>query len=83
MTVVHVNVWLPESVRISPWSLFPSVPDLKEYSVQVGLRHLNESSRHKRLHISRLICGPEGSNLVMLKLREYVPKQPERFQEEE
>lgn len=45
-----------------------SVPDLREYSVQVGLRHLNESSLHPRLHISRLICGPEGSNLVMLKL---------------
>lgn len=47
---------------------FASVPDLREYSVQVGLRHLNQSSLHPRLHISRLICGPEGSNLVMLKL---------------
>lgn len=47
-----------------------SVPDLRDYTVQVGLRHLNESSSHPRLRISRLICGPEGSNLVMLKLVE-------------
>lgn len=47
-----------------------SVPDLRDYSVQVGLHHLNESSKHPRLRISRLICGPEGSNLVMLKLAE-------------
>ncbi|XP_056878848.1 hepatocyte growth factor a isoform X1 [Takifugu flavidus] len=44
------------------------VPDLREYSVQVGLRHLNESWLHPRLRISRLICGPEGSNLILLKL---------------
>uniref|UniRef100_A0A8C6U9B6 Hepatocyte growth factor a n=1 Tax=Neogobius melanostomus TaxID=47308 RepID=A0A8C6U9B6_9GOBI len=49
------------------------VPDLKEYSVQVGLKHLNESLDHPRLHISRLICGPEGSNLVMLKLTDPAP----------
>uniref|UniRef100_A0A3Q2NV28 Hepatocyte growth factor a n=1 Tax=Fundulus heteroclitus TaxID=8078 RepID=A0A3Q2NV28_FUNHE len=49
------------------------VPDLKDYSVQVGLRHLNESSRLPRLQISRLICGPEGSNLVMLKLEDAAP----------
>ncbi|TMS03091.1 Hepatocyte growth factor [Larimichthys crocea] len=49
------------------------VPDLKVYSVQVGLRHLNESSKHPRLRISRLICGPEGSNLVMLKLADPAP----------
>uniref|UniRef100_A0A3Q3JMG9 Hepatocyte growth factor n=1 Tax=Monopterus albus TaxID=43700 RepID=A0A3Q3JMG9_MONAL len=49
------------------------VPDLRDYSVQVGLRHLNESSHHLRLHISRLICGPEGSNLVMLKLAHPAP----------
>ncbi|KAK2859015.1 hypothetical protein Q5P01_003635 [Channa striata] len=49
------------------------VPDLKDYSVQVGLHHLNESSSHPRLHISRLICGPEGSNLVMLKLADPAP----------
>lgn len=47
-----------------------SVPDLRDYSVQVGLRHLNESSSRPRLRISRLICGPDGSNLVMLKLAE-------------
>ncbi|CAL8242496.1 unnamed protein product [Merluccius merluccius] len=49
------------------------VPDLKDYSVQVGLRHLNASSNHPRLHISRLICGPEGSNLVLLKLEKPAP----------
>ncbi|XP_061570525.1 hepatocyte growth factor a [Cololabis saira] len=49
------------------------VPDLREYSVQVGLRLLNESSKHPRLRISRLICGPEGSNLVMLKLEDPAP----------
>uniref|UniRef100_A0A8D2ZJ23 Hepatocyte growth factor a n=1 Tax=Scophthalmus maximus TaxID=52904 RepID=A0A8D2ZJ23_SCOMX len=49
------------------------VPDLRDYSVQVGLRHLNESSNHPRLRISRLICGPEGSNLVMLKLADPAP----------
>eukprot|EP00064_Thunnus_orientalis_P016169 superscaffoldBa00003147_g16232 len=46
---------------------------LREYSVQVGLRQLNESSNHPRLRISRLICGPEGSNLVMLKLADPAP----------
>ncbi|XP_059895105.1 LOW QUALITY PROTEIN: hepatocyte growth factor-like [Gadus macrocephalus] len=49
------------------------VPDLKDYSVQVGLRHLNASSGHPRLHISRLVCGPEGSNLVLLKLERPAP----------
>uniref|UniRef100_A0A3Q1CEN8 Hepatopoietin-A n=1 Tax=Amphiprion ocellaris TaxID=80972 RepID=A0A3Q1CEN8_AMPOC len=49
------------------------VPDLRDYSVQVGLRYLNESSSHPRLRISRLICGPEGSNLVMLKLADPAP----------
>ncbi|XP_040031192.2 hepatocyte growth factor a isoform X1 [Gasterosteus aculeatus] len=49
------------------------VPDLRDYTVQVGLRHLNESSSHPRLRISRLICGPEGSNLVMLKLVDPAP----------
>ncbi|CAL8330351.1 unnamed protein product, partial [Boreogadus saida] len=49
------------------------VPNLKDYSVQVGLRHLNASSAHPRLHISRLVCGPEGSNLVLLKLERPAP----------
>ncbi|XP_056133728.1 hepatocyte growth factor a [Lampris incognitus] len=49
------------------------VPDLKDYSVQVGLRHLNESSSHPRLLITRLVCGPEGSNLVLLKLARPAP----------
>ncbi|CAL8318428.1 unnamed protein product [Lota lota] len=49
------------------------VPELKDYSVQVGLRHLNASANHPRLHISRLVCGPEGSNLVLLKLEKPAP----------
>uniref|UniRef100_A0A672IT41 Hepatocyte growth factor-like n=1 Tax=Salarias fasciatus TaxID=181472 RepID=A0A672IT41_SALFA len=49
------------------------VPDLRDYSVQVGLRNLSQSSSHPRLRISRLICGPEGSNLVMLKLVDPAP----------
>ncbi|XP_068163054.1 hepatocyte growth factor-like [Antennarius striatus] len=49
------------------------VPDLKEYSVQVGLHQLNQSQSHPRLRISRLICGPEGSNLVILKLADPAP----------
>lgn len=48
-----------------------SVPDLSDYSVQVGLRHLNATTDHPRLRISRLVCGPEGSNLVLLKLDRY------------
>ncbi|TNN55776.1 Hepatocyte growth factor [Liparis tanakae] len=59
--------------RIANCTHIPSVPDLRDYSVQVGLRHLNESSSHPRLRISRLICGPEGSNLVMLKLDDPAP----------
>ncbi|XP_034018825.1 hepatocyte growth factor-like [Thalassophryne amazonica] len=49
------------------------IPNLREYTVQVGLRHLSESANHPRLHISHLICGPEGSNLVLLKLSEPAP----------
>ncbi|KAM8884118.1 hepatocyte growth factor-like isoform 1-T1 [Synchiropus picturatus] len=49
------------------------IPDLRDYSVQVGLRSLKNSSSHPSLQISRLICGPEGSNLVMLKLADPAP----------
>ncbi|KAI9533569.1 hypothetical protein NQZ68_021104 [Dissostichus eleginoides] len=57
-----------ESATVSP-----QPNNLKDYSVQVGVRHLNESSNHPGLRISRLICGPEGSNLVMLKLEDPAP----------
>ncbi|XP_005733531.1 hepatocyte growth factor a isoform X1 [Pundamilia nyererei] len=49
------------------------VPDLRDYSVQVGLHHLDESKNRPRLRVSRLICGPDGSNLVMLKLADPAP----------
>ncbi|MFT7799312.1 hepatocyte growth factor isoform X2 [Arapaima gigas] len=48
------------------------VPDLSEYRVWLGFLHLNDSgsdaSRKQELKISRVICGPEGSNLALLKL---------------
>ncbi|KAM6985866.1 hepatocyte growth factor a [Aplochiton taeniatus] len=48
-------------------------PELKDYSVQVGLRHLNDSFLHPRLHIAHVVCGPEGSNLALLKLVKPAP----------
>lgn len=47
---------------------FLSVPDLSEYTVQVGLLHLNASSGTQDLRIAHVVCGPEGSNLALLKL---------------
>uniref|UniRef100_A0A8C9SGL2 Hepatocyte growth factor n=1 Tax=Scleropages formosus TaxID=113540 RepID=A0A8C9SGL2_SCLFO len=48
------------------------VPDLSEYSVWMGFLYLNDSgadaSTKQELKISRVICGPEGSNLALLKL---------------
>ncbi|XP_048870610.1 hepatocyte growth factor-like isoform X2 [Brienomyrus brachyistius] len=48
------------------------VPDLTEYSVRMGFVNLNawdrNVSRKQELKISHVICGPEGSNLAMLKL---------------
>ncbi|XP_028670728.1 hepatocyte growth factor [Erpetoichthys calabaricus] len=48
------------------------IPDLTEYTLWVGFLHLNETGREisnkQVLKISHLVCGPEGSNLVMLKL---------------
>ncbi|TKS90811.1 Hepatocyte growth factor Hepatopoietin-A [Collichthys lucidus] len=76
---VHINTRIVGGHEVrgtdGSWvvSIQRDVPDLKDYSVQVGLRHLNESSKHPRLRISRLICGPEGSNLVMLKLADPAP----------
>ncbi|XP_036373679.1 hepatocyte growth factor [Megalops cyprinoides] len=48
------------------------VPDLTEYRVWMGLLHLNDSgsaaSTKQELRIAHVICGPEGSNLALLKL---------------
>ncbi|XP_048124620.1 hepatocyte growth factor a isoform X1 [Alosa alosa] len=49
------------------------VPDLSEYSVLVGLLHLNLSSQRPLLRIAHVICGPEGSNLALLKLSHPAP----------
>uniref|UniRef100_A0A6Q2XQS4 Hepatopoietin-A n=1 Tax=Esox lucius TaxID=8010 RepID=A0A6Q2XQS4_ESOLU len=55
------------------------VPDLREYSVQVGLLHLNSSSDHPRLRIAHVVCGPEGSNLALLKLIKPAPLSEHAF----
>ncbi|RXM30055.1 Voltage-dependent calcium channel subunit alpha-2/delta-1, partial [Acipenser ruthenus] len=48
------------------------IPDLTEYSVWLGFLHLNEAGREvsskQVLRISHLVCGPQGSDLVLLKL---------------
>ncbi|XP_030631574.1 hepatocyte growth factor a [Chanos chanos] len=49
------------------------VPDLSEYSVQVGLLHLNTTTQRQGLRIARVVCGPEGSNLALLKLTQPAP----------
>ncbi|XP_055761631.1 hepatocyte growth factor-like [Salvelinus fontinalis] len=55
------------------------VPDLSEYSVQVGLLHLNSSLDHPRLRIAHVVCGPEGSNLALLKLAKPAPLSEHAF----
>lgn len=51
---------------------FLSVPDLSEYRVWLGVAHLNESAENdvhrQERRISHVICGPEGSNLALLRL---------------
>ncbi|TRY84049.1 hypothetical protein DNTS_021078 [Danionella cerebrum] len=49
------------------------VPDLSEYSVQVGLLHLNASAASQALRIKHVVCGPDGSNLALLKLATPAP----------
>ncbi|KAK7130138.1 hypothetical protein R3I93_019693 [Phoxinus phoxinus] len=49
------------------------VPDLSEYTVQVGLLHLNASADTQDLRIAHVVCGPEGSNLALLKLTTPAP----------
>ncbi|KAJ8389988.1 hypothetical protein AAFF_G00111490 [Aldrovandia affinis] len=48
------------------------VPDLSEYRVWTGFLHLNDSggpaSSKQELRIAHIICGPDGSNLALLKL---------------
>lgn len=49
------------------------VPDLSEYTVRVGLLHLNASASTQGLRIAHVVCGPEGSNLALLKLATPAP----------
>ncbi|XP_077090375.1 hepatocyte growth factor a isoform X1 [Siphateles boraxobius] len=49
------------------------VPDLSEYTIQVGLLHLNASADTQDLRIAHVVCGPEGSNLALLKLTTPAP----------
>lgn len=62
-----VTVW-SITLRLTVVDVVHSVPDLSEYSVQVGLLHLNSSALHPRLRIAHVVCGPEDSNLALLKL---------------
>ncbi|XP_061108444.1 hepatocyte growth factor [Conger conger] len=56
------------------------IPDLTEYRVWMGFLYLNDSggkaSAKQELRIAHVICGPEGSNLALLKL-----SQPARLAE--
>ncbi|KTG41427.1 hypothetical protein cypCar_00004744 [Cyprinus carpio] len=54
-------------------SIQKGVPDLSEYTVQVGLLHLNASTGTQGLRIAHVVCGPEGSNLALLKLTTPAP----------
>ncbi|XP_048865389.1 hepatocyte growth factor-like [Brienomyrus brachyistius] len=48
------------------------VPDLSEYRVWMGFHRFNDSDRNvstkQDLKIASVVCGPEGSNLALLRL---------------
>uniref|UniRef100_A0AAR2JRJ4 Hepatopoietin-A n=1 Tax=Pygocentrus nattereri TaxID=42514 RepID=A0AAR2JRJ4_PYGNA len=52
---------------------FPPSPDpgVPPALVHVGLLHLSASSHTSGLRIAHMVCGPEGSNLALLKLARY------------
>lgn len=49
-----------------------SVPDLSEYRVWLGVSDIREGAadllKKQEVSISQVICGPEGSSLVLLRL---------------
>lgn len=55
---------------------FPSVPDLSEYRVWLGVSDIQEGapdlSKKQEVSISHVICGPEGSSLVLVRLSQWV-----------
>lgn len=55
---------------------FPSVPDLSEYRVWLGVSDIREGapdlSKKQEVSISHVICGPEGSSLVLVRLSQWV-----------
>lgn len=57
------------------WSLV-SVPDLSEYRVWLGVSDIREGAadllKKQEVSISQVICGPEGSSLVLLRLAQWV-----------
>ncbi|XP_051890070.1 hepatocyte growth factor-like isoform X4 [Pristis pectinata] len=69
LRIVH---GFPAKPRIFNWmvSLRHSKPDLRGYEAVMGILKDDKSEEpHKQvIPISQLVCGPEGSNLAMLKL---------------
>ena len=53
-----------------------SVPDLSEYQVWLGVSDLREEaadwSTRQEISIAHVICGPEGSNLALIRLARWV-----------
>uniref|UniRef100_A0A6Q2ZBM7 Hepatopoietin-A n=1 Tax=Esox lucius TaxID=8010 RepID=A0A6Q2ZBM7_ESOLU len=68
-THTHTHTHTVTSV-LSRWLCF--VPDLSEYRVWLGMSDLRgsapNSSFRQEVSISHVICGPEGSNLALIRL---------------